>query len=94
MALIDRVKLNLGISHNEKDSEINADITAARAELIRSGVSEDSANGDNPLIEDAILQYVLYRMAASRNDDYRESWLYQQDCLRRSKKYAGANHDE
>ena len=94
MALIDRVKLNLGISHNAKDSEINADITAARAELIRSGVSEDSANGDDTLIEDAILQYVLYRMAASRNDDYRESWLYQQDCLRRSKKYAGANHDE
>ena len=89
MELIDRVKLYLGISHNGKDAEIEANFTTARAELVRSGVSSELADSTDPLVEDAVLQFTMYRMAPTRNDDYQSAWLYQQDCLRRSKGYSG-----
>ncbi|SEA49598.1 hypothetical protein SAMN04515656_11211 [Eubacterium aggregans] len=83
----ERIRNNLRISHHELDDEIESTIKVARAELIRSGVSASAANGDDPLIEEAIVAYAMFKMAPDENDRYQESFLYQQDCLRKSSGY-------
>jgi uncharacterized phage protein (predicted DNA packaging) len=84
--MLGKVKLALRISHNLLDSDINATIDTARAELIRSGVSEKYANSNHPLVESAIKTYCLFVYA---NDDkktqgYFDSWQYQMDNIRKS----------
>lgn len=87
--MLEKVKLALRISHNVLDSDINNTIDTARAELIRSGVSEEKANSNDVLVENAIKTYCLF---VYTNDDKRaqgffESWQYQLDNLRKSSEY-------
>lgn len=87
--MLEKVKLALRISHNLLDSDIESTIDTARAELIRSGVSEEKANSEDVLIESAIKTYCLF---VYTNDDKRaqgffESWQYQLDNLRKSNEY-------
>lgn len=72
VALKERVKLNLGISHKSLDDEIIAKIKSGRAELKRLGILGDLANGNNALIQDALIAYVCKTLASS--PDEREGW--------------------
>lgn len=64
---------------------IQRNILTARAELIRSGVSEDLANSSNLLVEDAIITFCLYKMDDESNQERNWSaFQYQQDTLRKS----------
>lgn len=66
-------------------ADIQRNITTARAELIRSGCSEEVANGDSALIEDAIITFCLGRMGdESMRQVYEAAFQYQQDNLRKS----------
>ena len=93
--MLEKVKLALRISHNLLDSDIQGTIDTARAELIRSGVSEEKANGNDVLVESAIKTYCLF---VYTNDDKRaqgffESWQYQLDNLRKSGEYNAEGSD-
>lgn len=64
---------------------IQRNILTARAELIRSGVSENLAKSNHPLVEDAIITFCLYKMDDEVNQDRNLSvFRYQQDNLRKS----------
>ena len=52
--IFDKVKLALRISHDLLNGEINDVIASARAELVRAGVDETIANGNDEIIETAI----------------------------------------
>jgi uncharacterized phage protein (predicted DNA packaging) len=59
MAMRDRVKVALRVSHTALDSEIDHLIAAARQDLILSGVTSAKANSDtDALVERAIMTYV------------------------------------
>lgn len=78
--------LRLGPSSRTKLSgEIDRNIRTARAEMIRSGVSDVLANSDYDLIVDAIVTYCMMKMGdSSRTEQFREGWEYQVDCIRKS----------
>lgn len=85
--MIDKVKLALRIGHSLLDSEILDNIDAARAELIRSGVSENVANDDsNALIVNAVKTYCLMRMADTipQAEGYQKAWESQLENIRKS----------
>ncbi len=64
---------------------IQRNIQSARAELIRSGVSEDVAKSEHPLVEDAIITFCLYKMDDETNQERNWSaFQYQQENLRKS----------
>lgn len=84
--MIGRVKTVLRISHDRLNDEIERQIAAARAEMIRAGIRSD-VKEDDPLIEDAILAWCQYKMAPRDNQRYFEAWEYQVDCLRKSGGY-------
>lgn len=70
---------------------IRRNILAARAELIRSGVSDVLAKSDNPLVEDAIITFCLYKMDdESMIERNWSAFQYQQDNLRKSTIKEGA----
>lgn len=71
-SLRDRIKLNLGISHEKLDDEIDARIAAGRRELIRIGVTETMANGNDELVCDGLIDFVCMRLAS--DDKEREGW--------------------
>lgn len=59
MALIDDIKTALRISNTAFDSEITDLISAARSDLVLSGILESKVNDDtDPLIKRAITVYV------------------------------------
>lgn len=87
--MLNEVKLALRISHNLLDSDIQSTIDTARAELIRSGVSEVHANGDNVLIKSAIKTYCLFVHSndEKKTQGFFDSWQYQLDNLRKSSEF-------
>lgn len=86
--LRDTVKtaLRLGAAAGEAlSSEIDRNIKAARAELIRTGVPEQAAESGQALIEDAIVTFCLMKLGNQNlYERYREAWEYQIDCIRKS----------
>lgn len=69
------------------DTEFDRVIRTARAEMIRSGVSDIVANSSHDLVEDAIITFSLMKMGPEeRYEQNKESWEYQLDCIRKSKK--------
>lgn len=89
MALLDTVKTAKRIKHDKLDAEITRLISAARAELIRAGVSETkAAQEDDDLINQAIVAYCLMEMSTGDiHDQYERSWNIQADQLRKSEEY-------
>ena len=98
MALRDSIisALRLGAtSANTLSNEIDRNITTARAELIRSGVSEVIAESGHPLVEEAIVTYAMMKMGReSLYDRYKESWEYQVDCIRKSSLKVEASEEQ
>lgn len=79
--------LRLGPSSaNALSEEISRNIITAQAEMIRLGVSDELAKSTHPLIEDAIVTFVMMKMGdVKRYEQYQNGWEYQVDCIRKSK---------
>lgn len=92
MALIDDVKKRLRISHDKLDSDLTAAISAARSEMVRIGIKPSAANGEDPLVEEAIKTYVQYKFSSDDKavEGYFKSWETQVDGLRKSSGYRKA----
>lgn len=84
--MLDKVKLALRITTNFLDDEIIDSINEAKAELIRSGVPEPLVASENELVTKAIKTYCQAHLTGdmAMRDKYLESFMYQQDCLRKS----------
>lgn len=64
---------------------IQRNIETARAELIRSGISEEVVEAGGALVEDCIITFCMVRMGEETDRVwYEQSFLYQQDNLRKS----------
>lgn len=90
MSIIDQIKTALRISHNKLDSELEARISAARAEMVRVGVEEAIANDDDdPLVLDAVKTYCQYAFTddEKKREGFYNSWVCQIDGLRKSRSY-------
>lgn len=84
--MLGKVKLALRITHSYLDQDIEDTIKMARAEMIRSGVSEEVANSSNDIVENAIKTFCLYTYAndSKLTEGYFNSWIFQLENLRRS----------
>lgn len=89
MALIDEIKLAKRINHNGIDSDIRRLIGVARAEMIRVGIDEDMANGEDDLIKEAIITRTLGALAETPElrAEFKEAYRIQIDELRKSEGY-------
>lgn len=66
-------------------TEIQNNIEAARAELIRAGVSKEKVQEEGSLVQQAIIDYVLMEMnTEDQYDRYLNAFQYQMDNLRKS----------
>lgn len=89
--MLTAVKLALGITIDDLDADIIATINIARAELIRSGITEEKAmSDDDALIEQAIKTYckAIYTSDIIKSEKLMESFKYQQECIRKSRGYS------
>ena len=97
MAMLDKVKLALRITHTKLDNDILDNIAAAKEELERAGVPRDLVTEPekNPLIARAIKTYCQSMAALDQNqaDKYMNSFKYQADNLRKSSLYGGTEED-
>ena len=91
-SLRDRIKLNLGISHDRLDDEIDARIAAGRRELIRIGVTETMANSNDELVSDGLIDFVCMRLAA--DDKERDLWERAWDIVSVSLMNTSAYYEE
>lgn len=84
--MLEKVKLALRISHTYLDQDILDTISVARQEMIRAGVSEEVANSDNDMVENAIKTFCLYTYCndSKFTEGYFNSWIFQLDNLRKS----------
>ncbi|MBO4376148.1 MAG: hypothetical protein J5811_02510 [Lachnospiraceae bacterium] len=87
MAVLDIVKSDLRIMHEDLDDALTTQIYTARAEMKRVGIKESIADDEsNLLVTAAIVSYC--RMLNANNtaeaDMNERSWKYQLDCLRKS----------
>lgn len=87
------VKTAARIRHNKLDDEIARLIDAATTEMIRAGVDEKAARGDDPLIIQAKVTYCLMNLTEDPNliDKYNHAFEIQLDGLRKSLKYCGGD---
>lgn len=88
--MLESVKLALGITIDDLDTDILSTIEIARAELVRSGISKGKAESDDdPLIEQAIKTYCksMYTSDIVKAEKFMESFKYQQECIRKTEGY-------
>ena len=88
----DRVKVNLGISHNKLDDEIDARIAAGRKELIRIGVTETMANSSDELVTDGLIDFACMRLASDETE--RQLWERAWDITSTALKDSSASYEE
>lgn len=89
--LFEAVKARLNIYRTDlKDEQIRDMIDEAKAELSRSGVLANKANDE----EDALIRSAIKAYCQWKNTDdekmsnlFFQSFLYQQDCIRKSAGY-------
>ena len=91
-SLRDRIKLNLGISHDRLDDEIDARIAAGRRELISIGVTETMANSNDELVSDGLIDFVCMRLAS--DDKERDLWERAWDIVSVSLMNTSAYYEE
>lgn len=89
MSVIEQIKTAKRIRHSGLDSEIDRLIDTARADMKRVGINSDKAEGDDDLIIEAVVTYVLGKLADTpeRGAKYKESYRLQIDELRKSREY-------
>lgn len=89
------VKRTLRINHTLLDADISTAISEARLELVRAGVSEEQANGSDPLVERAILTYCQMEFSnVEKIEKYEEAFRVQLDNLRKTPSYNGASAND
>lgn len=83
------IRDRLRISHSYIDSQLRADILAAKAELKRLGISSSAVDEGDELIDKAIIAYCMW--VESSNDKmaegYEAMWNQWRDELRKSVEY-------
>lgn len=89
------VKMALRISHDKLDTEIQATIDAAEAEMERAGIAESAIDTSDALIADAIKTFCKYSFSSEgkMREGFFTSWQYQLDCLRKSADYMPSDED-
>ena len=89
MSVIEQVKTAKRIRHTGLDSEINRLINTARASMKRAGVKSEKADSDDDLIIEAVVTFVLGKLAETPElrDKYEESYRIQIDERRKSEAY-------
>ena len=94
--MLEKIKSALRIKHNLLDDDITDSIMEARAEMVRSGVSEEVANSEHPLVRAAIKVYCLANYASDADiaEGYQKSWQYQLDNIRKSHIEVEATEEE
>ena len=86
------VKRTLRINHTLLDADIATAISEARLELVRAGVSDEAANGSDPLVERAILTYCQKEFSnVDKVEKYEEAFRVQLDNLRKTPAYNGTS---
>ena len=88
----DRIKVNLGISHDELNDEIDARIATGRKELARIGVTEEMANSEDELVTDGLIDFVCMRLAS--DDKERDLWERAWDIVSVSLMNTSAYYEE
>lgn len=85
MAMLETVKQAARISHNALNFEIVRLEGVARSELIRAGVPATAAGGNDSLIEQAVITYILSKIGSTdkEREENKESFIYQIDNLRK-----------
>ena len=84
------VKSRLRITHTYIDSQLTADISAAKAELKRVGISSTAVEASNDvLIDKAIVAYCMWVESSNDKmaDGYEAMWNQWRDELRKSLEY-------
>lgn len=89
MAFIDDVKVALRITHSKLNTELQATIDSAKAEMERAGIVKSTILDTDKLVATAIKTYCQYMFASDDKvkEGYLISWSYQLDNLRKSKNY-------
>lgn len=84
--MLDKVKLALRITHTMLDSDIQDTINTARSEMVRAGVSEELANSDINLVQQAIKTFCQWQYCndEKKTDGFFVSWQYQLENLRKA----------
>lgn len=86
--MLEEIKKIQGINHTDFDDMINTWISAAKQDLINIGILESLVNGGNqyeqlnPLIETAIIQFVLSQIDVANAELYANSYALLKDTLR------------
>ena len=91
-SITDRIKVNLGISHDELNDEIEARIATGRRELARIGVTEEMANSEDELVTDGLIDFVCMRMASDEKE--RALWERAWDITSTALKDTSAYYEE
>ena len=91
MAILNNIKAALRISHDALNNDIQENIDAAIAEMIRLGIQEEKArNESDPAVLRASKTYcqAMFTDNTSDMEKYFASWQYQLDCLRKTGAYS------
>ena len=84
------IKDRLRVSHSKLDDQFAQDILAAKADLVRVGMSNEIVEDENnPLIDKAIIAYCMWIESSNDKmaDRYEAQWNQWKDELRKSPKY-------
>lgn len=81
------IKDRLRVSHSKLDDQFAQDILAAKADLVRVGMSNEIVEDENnPLIDKAIIAYCMWIESSNDKmaDRYEAQWNQWRDELRKS----------
>lgn len=78
MALLDDMKLNLRVTGDWADDEINMLIDGAKADMVRVGIAADVVEEGGALVKNAIACYCKSRFGYDNPDSARFEALYRQ----------------
>lgn len=89
VTFFDDVKVALRITHSKLNTELQATIDSAKAEMERAGIVKSTILDTDKLVATAIKTYCQYMFASDDKikEGYFISWSYQLDNLRKSKNY-------
>lgn len=83
---LEMIKTAARIMHDKLDVEIVRHVGAAKRELVRRGVPETLADGDNPLVVEAVVTYCLGKLAEDidKAEYYERAFDIQTDGIRKA----------
>lgn len=85
--MLEEIKKIQGINNTEFDTIIEGYINSCKIDLKVLGISEDLIKKSDPLINTAIITYVLSFLDVANSQMYSESYSLQKDVLRHLSEY-------